>query len=67
MSAGETWALYRQALDASMDGVGLLDSAGCYIYANAMHAAVYGFAHAEDLIGQSWRTLYNDEQLHFID
>src|SRR5450830_1180268 len=67
MSAGETWALYRQALDASMDGVGLLDSAGCYIYANAVHAAVYGFAHAEDLIGQSWRILYDDEQLHFID
>src|SRR5664280_1922855 len=67
MNAGETWALYRQALDASMDGMALLDAAGLYVYANAAHAAAYGFAHAEDLIGQSWRILYDDEQLHFID
>ncbi|WP_165849362.1 PAS domain S-box protein [Candidatus Cryosericum septentrionale] len=67
MSAGETWALYRQALDASMDGMALLDSAGRYVYANAAHAAAYGFARAEDLIGQSWRILYDDEGLHFID
>jgi len=67
MSAGETWALYRQALDASMDGMALLDAAGRYVYANAAHAAAYGFAHAEDLIGQSWRILYDDEGLHFID
>jgi len=67
MNAGEGWALYRQALDASMDGMALLDAAGRYVYANAAHAAAYGFEHAEDLIGQSWRILYNDEQLHFID
>src|SRR5450756_1796342 len=67
MSAGEGWALYRQALDTSMDGMALLDAAGLYVYANAAHAAAYGFAHAEDLIGQSWRILYDDEQLHFID
>jgi two-component system cell cycle sensor histidine kinase/response regulator CckA len=67
MSTHETWELYRQALDASMDGMALLDAAGVYVYANAAHAAVYGFGHAEDLIGQSWRILYDDEQLHFID
>ncbi|HEY5000211.1 MAG TPA: PAS domain S-box protein, partial [Candidatus Cryosericum sp.] len=67
MSTHETWELYRQALDASMDGMALLDAAGRYVYANAAHAAAYGFARAEDLIGQSWRILYNDEQLHFID
>src|SRR5450756_1514555 len=67
MSAGEGWALYRQALDASMDGMALLDAAGRYVYANAAHAAAYGFAHAEDIIGQSWRILYDDEQLRFID
>jgi PAS domain S-box-containing protein len=67
MSAGEGWALYRQALDASMDGMALLDATGRYVYANAAHAAAYGFAHAEDLIGQSWRILYDDEQLRFID
>src|SRR5450756_3130634 len=67
MSASEGWALYRQALDASMDGMALLDAAGRYVYANAAHAAAYGFAHAEDIIGQSWRILYDDEQLRFID
>ncbi|WP_165848186.1 PAS domain S-box protein, partial [Candidatus Cryosericum hinesii] len=67
MSTHETWELYRQALDASIDGMALLDAAGRYVYANAAHAAAYGFAHAEDLIGQSWRILYDDKQLHFID
>jgi PAS domain S-box-containing protein len=67
MSNGEMWALYRQALDASMDGMALLDAAGRYVYVNAAHAAVYGFPNREELIGQSWRILYDEEGLNYID
>jgi PAS domain S-box-containing protein len=58
---------YRQALDASMDGMALLDGEGRYVYVNATHASIYGFASTSDLIGQSWRILYDEEQLRFID
>jgi PAS domain S-box-containing protein len=67
MSVDESWALYRQALDASMDGMALLDADGLYVYVNAAHAAVYGFANREELIGQSWRILYDEEGLNYVD
>jgi len=67
MSACETWALYRQALDTSMDGMVLLDFAGRQVYTSAAHLTTpRGFRRAEDLIRQSWRILY-DEQLHAIN
>ena len=67
MSACETWALYRQASDTSMDGMVLLDFAGRQVYTSAAHLTTpRGFRRAEDLIRQSWRILY-DEQLHAIN
>ena len=67
MSACETWALYRQASDTSMDGMVLLDFAGRQVYTSAAHlTTLRGFRRAEDLIRQSWRILY-DEQLYIIN
>ena len=37
MSACETWALYRQASDTSMDDMVLLDFAGRQVYTSAAH------------------------------
>lgn len=51
-----------QAMEASADGIGILDSRGYYVYANRAHARIAGYSRSEDLIGYSWKTLYTPEE-----
>lgn len=54
--------VYLEGMEASMDGMALLDREGCYSYVNRAHAKVYGF-NREDMLGRSWRELYGADQL----
>ncbi|MFO1418704.1 MAG: ATP-binding protein [Methylotetracoccus sp.] len=49
------------AMDSSMEGMAILQS-DLYIYMNPAHAAMYGFS-VEELIGCSWRNLYDDDEI----
>lgn len=51
------------AMEASMDGMAILDSNGNYVYLNQAHADVYGYASPDQLIGKSWKNFYHDEEL----
>ena len=54
------------AIDASMDGIAVLDEAGRYVYLNDAHAQVYGYEEPEELRGERWSTLYDrDERARF--
>ncbi|MBD2088844.1 PAS domain S-box protein [Microcoleus sp. FACHB-1515] len=55
-------ALNRQltAIEASIDGISILDVQGCFIYMNQAHASIYGYDRPEMLIGQSWKVLYDE-------
>ena len=53
------------AIDHSMEGLGLLNKDGCYTYINQAHAALYGYR-VDELIGQSWETLYTTEWIDKI-
>ncbi|EMA08932.1 PAS domain S-box protein [Haloarcula marismortui] len=53
------------AMEASMDGISVLDDDREYIYMNEAHAAVFGYD-PDDLIGSSWRRLYSDEEVERI-
>ncbi|HPQ44457.1 MAG TPA: PAS domain S-box protein [Syntrophales bacterium] len=55
------------AMDAAVDGMALLDEKGEYIYLNRAHVIVYGYESAEELIGKSWRALYDSEELQRFD
>ncbi len=58
--------LFRQqvaAMQASMDGMAVLDAEGRYIYLNEAHAHVYGYDSPQDLVGKSWKTLYDPKEL----
>ncbi len=56
-----------QAMDASMDGIAILNKDEEYLYLNPAHAAIYGYEPGE-LIGKTWRVLYNrDEVERFED
>jgi diguanylate cyclase (GGDEF)-like protein/PAS domain S-box-containing protein len=56
------------AMEASIDGCALLDQKGNYIFLNQAHAQVYGYENVDELLGKSWRILYDEEELkHFDD
>jgi PAS domain S-box-containing protein len=52
-----------QAMEASADGIGILNDRGEYMYVNRAHARIAGYARAGDLVGKSWKVLYRDEEV----
>jgi len=53
-------ATQAAAMDASMDGMAVFDDHGIYHYVNEAHAEIYGYS-IDELVGESWQTLYDDE------
>ncbi|SDM06376.1 PAS domain S-box-containing protein [Halogranum gelatinilyticum] len=51
------------AMDSATDGMAILDEDGRYVYVNDAHAELYGFDDADDLLDETWRLLYDDEEL----
>ncbi len=58
----EALDVLRAAVEASMDGVAILDVDERYVYVNHAHAALYGYESPEALLGRSWRELYQEEE-----
>jgi PAS domain S-box-containing protein len=48
------------AMENSIDGIAILDVNGKYVFLNQAHAKIYGYDSPEELIGKSWRTLYDE-------
>jgi PAS domain S-box-containing protein len=51
------------AVEASRDGVALLDADGDYEYVNDAHADIYGFEAPEAMLGTNWRDRYGADEL----
>lgn len=51
-----------EAIEASIDGIAMLNSAGEYLYLNQAHAALYGYTTAAELHGKNWQMLYAEEE-----
>ena len=51
------------AMEASMDGIAILNEAQNYVYVNEAHARIYGYSTSEELIGKSWQVLYDEDEL----
>ncbi len=51
------------AMEASIDGMAALNAKGEYTYLNAAHARIYGYDCPQDLLGQTWKELYDTAQL----
>jgi PAS domain S-box-containing protein len=52
----------RRAMEAAMDGVAVLDDEGRYVYVNREHARLYGYDEPSAMEGESWRSVYGDEE-----
>lgn len=55
------------ALDASTEGIAITDANGVFRYMNETHARLFGYAGPAELIGQSWRVLYQEDQQDLIE
>jgi PAS domain S-box-containing protein len=55
------------AMDAASEGIGILDDRERYIYMNPAHAAIYGYDSPADLVGKTWRVLYDDREIARIE
>lgn len=55
------------AIEAAGEGIAITDPEGFFTYMNTAHARMFGFARAEDLIGQSWACLYDSDALIRFD
>ncbi len=50
------------AIEAAIDGIGILQGE-YYIYLNSAHLSLFGYDRPEEIVGQSWKQLYPDEEL----
>jgi PAS domain S-box-containing protein len=56
-----------RAMEASMDGMAILDSEGQYVYANDAHAEIYGYDDPDAFLGESWRLCYDEGEVAVLD
>lgn len=55
------------AIEVAGEGIAIADPKGFFTYMNTAHAQMFGFAQADDLIGQSWTRLYDSDALAHFD
>jgi len=51
------------AMEAAMDGMAILDDDDEYVYVNQAHADIYGYDSPDELVGETWHCLYDDDEL----
>ena len=52
-----------EAMEASIDGIGIIDASGEFVYANRAHANIYDYDDADAFVGETWRMLYEDDEV----
>lgn len=55
------------AVENSIEGIAILDENQEYIYLNRAHIELFGYEDENELIGKSWRKLYDEESQKIID
>jgi len=54
------------AMDTALTGISILSSSSAYTYMNEAHAAIFDYEPA-DLLGETWRAIYDDDQQAHIE
>ena len=65
--AEETLHSQSAAFRASMDGIAILNDRGEFDYTNDAHAELYGYDSPAEMLGQSWRMLYDEQEVQRFD
>ena len=59
----EALVKYQAGMDASVDGIAILNNRYECIYVNSSHARLYGYVSHTELLGKSWRLFYGDDEM----
>lgn len=59
-------ATIKRAIEQSADGFAILDD-GEYTYIDETHVGMYGFESEAQLLGESWRRLYDDDEIERLE
>jgi PAS domain S-box-containing protein len=54
------------AIEASNDGIAITDNDGRFVFMNQAHAAMFGHATAETLLGQHWDCIYDEVNARYV-
>jgi diguanylate cyclase (GGDEF)-like protein/PAS domain S-box-containing protein len=52
-----------EAMEATIEGIGILNKEGKYVYLNEAYAKIYGYGNSRDINGKSWRILYDPNEI----
>lgn len=55
------------AIEASIDGIAVVNEEGKYIYINAAHLELFGYQHPSELIGETWKVFYYPDEVQRIE
>ncbi|GFE56263.1 ATP-binding protein [Geobacter sp. AOG1] len=54
---------YQAGMDASIDGIAILNTNRECVYVNSSHAKLHGYASHTELMGKSWSFFYGDDEI----
>lgn len=54
-----------EAIETAREGIGILDTDGCYVYVNRAYGDIYGFE-PEELVYEHWTTLYPENEAEYV-
>jgi PAS domain S-box-containing protein len=57
---------FQRAIEEAADGIAVLDGDE-YTYVDQSHVDMYGFESKEQLLGNSWRELYDDDEIERLE
>ncbi|MGB8321447.1 MAG: PAS domain S-box protein [Candidatus Acidiferrum sp.] len=63
----ETVQRQSQAMDSSIDGIGILNEKGIHVYANSALARILGFESADRIVGKPWRAVYAFQEMDDLE
>lgn len=59
----EALVKYQAGMDASVDGIAILNNSFECIYVNSSHAKLYGYDSHTELMGKLWRLFYGEDEI----
>jgi PAS domain-containing protein len=58
---------HRVAMESTVDGMTILDSNGQHVYANSAFARLVGFSGSHEVLGKSWRQVYDPRDIALLE
>jgi PAS domain S-box-containing protein len=58
---------HRMAMESAVDGMAILDNNGAHVYANSEFARMVGFPSANEVLGKTWRQVYDQRDIGVLE